>query len=56
MELSTVIAKAALTVAVILGVFWGIWLAGWLTFSLGDEHPPADGRGLPTTVEMTTPG
>ena len=48
------IVRAALTNAVILGLFWGVWLAGWVAFSLGGETPPTRGRGMPTTV-MTTP-
>ena len=43
---------AALTLAMILGLFWGIWLAGRVPFSLGGEHPPAEGRGVPTSVTV----
>lgn len=50
MELRTAFAGAALTLTVILGLFWGIWLAGWVAFNTGGEHPPAEGRGVPTTV------
>jgi hypothetical protein len=53
MELRTVFVRAALTVGVILGLFWGIWLAGWMAFSLGGEEPPARGPGVPTTVTTT---
>jgi hypothetical protein len=49
-----VIAKAALTLALILGLFWGIWLAGSLVFNAGGERPPDEGRGVPTTVTTTT--
>lgn len=44
------IVRAALTLAVILGLFWGIWLAGWVAFNTGGEHPPLEGRGVTTTV------
>jgi hypothetical protein len=45
------VAGAALTLAVVLGLFWGIWVAGQLAFEAGGEAPPAEGRGVPTTVE-----
>jgi hypothetical protein len=53
MELKrTPLVGAALTLAVILGLFWGIWLAGQAAFSLGGEHPPVEGRGVPTAVPV----
>jgi hypothetical protein len=45
------VAGAALTLAVVLGLFWGIWVAGQLAFEAEGEAPPAEGRGVPTTVE-----
>ncbi|MGH3116823.1 MAG: hypothetical protein ACRDQ2_06855 [Gaiellales bacterium] len=50
MDVRKDIVGAVLTLAVILGLFWGIWLAGWLAFDSGGEIPPAEGRGVPTTV------
>jgi hypothetical protein len=47
------IVGAAVTLAVVLGLFWGIWLAGQLVFASGGEMPPAEGRGVPTTVTAT---
>jgi hypothetical protein len=52
--MSRTIAGAALTLAAILGLFWGIWLAGQLAFESGGKAPPAEGRGIPTTVMTTT--
>ena len=52
----SVVTRAALTVAVVLGLFWAIWLAGWLAFNADGEHPPADGRGVPTTVKTSGGG
>jgi len=56
MDLRTAIARAALTVALILGIFWAIWLAGRVSFNSDGEHPPDEGRGKPTTVQTTAPG
>jgi hypothetical protein len=56
MDVSSPIVRAALTVAVILALFWGVWLAGWVAFSLGGETPPTEGRGVPTTVTTTAAG
>jgi hypothetical protein len=50
MELRTLILNAAVTFAVILGLAWGIWLAGWVVFASGGDRPPDEGRGTPTTV------
>lgn len=47
------IVRAALTLAVIFGLFWGIWVAGWVAFNFGGEDPPAQGTGVPTTVKTT---
>jgi hypothetical protein len=50
------IVRAAFTLAVILGLFWGIWLAGSVAFDSGGERPPTEGRGVTTTVRTTGPG
>jgi hypothetical protein len=47
------IAGAAVVLAAILVLGWGIWLAGRLAFDSGGETPPGSGTGVPTTV-MTT--
>jgi hypothetical protein len=47
------IAGAAVALAAILVLGWGIWLAGRLASDRGGETPPATGTGVPTTV-MTT--
>jgi hypothetical protein len=44
------IVGAAITLAIVLGLFWGIWLAGRLAFESGGQTPPTEGRGVPTTV------
>jgi hypothetical protein len=51
-----VIVRAAITLAVILALFWGIWLAGSVAFDDEGESPPPEGRGVPTTVRTTGPG
>jgi hypothetical protein len=56
MELRAVIIRAAVTVVLALGLFWGIWYAGSIAFDWGGEVPPVEGRGVPTTVETTGPG
>jgi hypothetical protein len=53
MDVRRTIVGAAITLAIVLGVFWGIWLAGRLAFESGGQVPPAEGRGVPTTVTET---
>jgi hypothetical protein len=50
MDMRKNIVGAALTLAIVLGLFWGIWLAGRLAFASGGQVPPPEGRGVPTTV------
>jgi hypothetical protein len=54
MDVRRNIVGAAITLAVVLGLFWGIWVAGRVAFDGGGKVPPTEGRGVPTTV--TTAG
>jgi hypothetical protein len=54
MDMRGTIAGAALTLAIALGLFWGLWFAGSVAFEGGGEVPPAEGRGVPTTVMTRT--
>jgi hypothetical protein len=53
MGVRTLVAGAVVTLAAVLLLGWGIWLAGRLAFDGGGETPPPSGTGVPTTV-MTT--
>jgi hypothetical protein len=53
MDMRRNIIGAAITLAIVLGLFWGIWVAGRVAFESGGQVPPAEGRGVPTTVTTT---